>query len=153
MLCILLFYLAIWNIILKLRKLIYYDFFNQYVFAHIFIFAFLSLFQFCTKDGRGAPCPLVCMDSEFEIVPGIKTPVSIAQSEQELKIGSCEESTELSGNYCNESSLVRSLCWLLTFFVVLEALSQDCSAFNFYEHLFSFQTFKSQPKPSRYRIA
>jgi len=60
---------------------------------------------FCTKDGRGAPCPLVCMDSEFEIVPGIKTPVSIAQSEQELKIGSCEESTELSGNYCNESSL------------------------------------------------
>lgn len=60
---------------------------------------------FCTIAGQGTPCPLVCMDSEFEIVPGIKTPVSIAQSEQELKIGFCEENTELSGNHCNESSL------------------------------------------------
>ena len=60
--------------------------------VHILILAFSHFLRFAESLG--------CM---FEIVPGIKTPVS----EQEFKIGFCEENTKLSENYCNESSIVR----------------------------------------------
>jgi len=59
--------------------------------------------KFCTKALSGAPCPLACMDSEFEIVPGVATPVasSVAHSEQELKTG-----TSYQDNFYSDSSLV-----------------------------------------------
>jgi len=56
-------------------------------------------------------CPLACMDSEFEIVPGVRTPVSLAHSEQELKDEQphCNDSslaplTDINNVYCNTSN-------------------------------------------------